>query len=1187
MKQSLLRGAGGLVLAVSVFSSPYVLLAGPKSEAPYRLQAAQPIGDGYLDRDGTSAALSPEIDRPLSLASADLDADGVPDLIAGYGSSSGGTLTIHRGNVVSIMSPPRLAGVPGPAPFLTPGTILNLPVRPVFLGAGDFDADGHWDVVVASDDEAALYLMTGNGRGELDRARRIDLPGTVTALAIGDVNRRDGLDDILVGIDGGSTSAMLVFEGPRGALSHEPEIHLLPDAPTSFAIGQLDPDMLVDFAAGAASDVWIVEGRDRKLSLDSLRRSAVGPAHVERFSFDSTVRGVAIADFVTEEGGYLEEVAVLDGSGSLHLVGFGAAAAGSSARSILGTRAVATPGSSLALANARVTGSGEELIVLDRDAGRLSLFTAGARDAVDGLTAIRAGQTAELGSAPLALLSMRLNGDALADLVTLRPDATEPYVTESSVLAIFTVVNTNDNGNGTIRRAVQSANNNAGPDLIVFDIPFLCSLAGTVCLLDVDCPAGETCLNTNINIDLGAGLDLITDTVTIDGYTQPGAALNTVAAPGITNAVVQIGFDGTNATFFDGLVLNAGSCSIRGLAIKDWNLNGMTIASAGNIIEGNYVGTAISGLTTDDNEDDGIQIVNAANNRIGGTAPFQRNLISANFDDGLDITGAGSVGNIIEGNFIGLNAHGNGPLGNVSDGIENDSPGNTVGGTSPGAANVIADNVGDGIDMSSTGNIVQANRIGTDAAGVTLIANGARGINVTGSNQTLGGTSAAASNVVSGNSLGGVIAKGLGPGIMIQGNYIGTDVTGSFGLANNLYGIEIRSPGMTVGGTASGSGNVISANSGPGVSIVTNATGNANNAVVQGNVIGLDATGVAPIPNSSGVTIVNSSNIAIGGVDFGAGNLISSNQGGGVEILGGSGNTVEANLIGTDAGGLLARGNQLDGVYIFDSSLNTVGGISFAAPNLIASNGRSGIVVSGVATRNRLLGNYILDNGLRGIDLGDNGPTLNDVGDGDVGPNDLQNFPTLTSAILTPTAQLTLSGTLESTPQTTFRVEFFNSAICDPSGFGEGESLFHSINVATDATGSVALNEVFNGLSFVPGQITATATNPLGSTSEFSLCAPATCTSIDAFGATLVGLNESLMGWGVSRAVSFARGDIADLDSSYQTFDSGSLFGTATMQIGGDVAAPFQTFWYLVRPAFCGSWQDPAGSAPERDTALP
>jgi hypothetical protein len=213
--------------------------------------------------------------------------------------------------------------------------------------------------------------------------------------------------------------------------------------------------------------------------------------------------------------------------------------------------------------------------------------------------------------------------------------------------------------------------------------------------------------------------------------------------------------------------------------------------------------------------------------------------------------------------------------------------------------------------------------------------------------------------------------------------------------------------------------------------------------------------------------------------------------------LGNDNVVVQGNFIGTDISGTQLLGNAGDGVFVTFSINNTIGGLvaTAGAPpgNLIAGNGGRGVGVTSGTTRLAVLGNSIFSNGGLGIDLNRDGATPNDHCDGDLGVNDLQNYPVITSASFSG-SNVTLSGTLDSVPNTTFRIEFFSSASCDPSGFGEGQNFLGSTNVTTDGSCTASFGPVTFSLPAGDTVVTATATilDPSGNpieTSEFSTCA--------------------------------------------------------------------------------------------------
>jgi RHS repeat-associated protein len=141
---------------------------------------------------------------------------------------------------------------------------------------------------------------------------------------------------------------------------------------------------------------------------------------------------------------------------------------------------------------------------------------------------------------------------------------------------------------------------------------------------------------------------------------------------------------------------------------------------------------------------------------------------------------------------------------------------------------------------------------------------------------------------------------------------------------------------------------------------------------------------------------------------------------------------------------------------------------------------------------NAILSNSIFANDEFGIDLYPvDGANINDLGDGDSGPNNLQNFPLLADAS-SDGSSTTVEGSLNSSPNTNFRLEFFANAACDPSGYGEGERYLGSSDVTTDANGDTSFSVTLSGGTSLGEFVTAAATDESGNTSEFSACAAVT-----------------------------------------------------------------------------------------------
>ena len=404
---------------------------------------------------------------------------------------------------------------------------------------------------------------------------------------------------------------------------------------------------------------------------------------------------------------------------------------------------------------------------------------------------------------------------------------------------------------------------------------------------------------------------------------------------------------------------------------------------------------------------------------------------------------------------------------------------------------------GRGISVNAPACVIEGCFIGTDPTGKIARPN-VTGIDVGSVGTRIGGTTLAARNIISGNTADQ--SNGLGPaGIfvagnntIIQGNFIGVDATGATALPNG-NGVDIAGQTNFVGGTSSGARNIISGNSSNGVRLDVFNSGHNN---VQGNFIGTDVTGTQAVGNGQhGVFMMGDDafgpgSSVVGGTQAGAGNVISGNGGAGVYIYNEDNDVVEGNLIGTSANGSAAMGNGGGGVVLDNTADHTtIGGTAAGAGNIIAHNGSSsgkpGVAILG-STGNSILGNPIFDNGGLGIDLANDGLTLNDTGDGDTGANNLQNFPVITG-VNASGGMTSVSGRLHSTPNTTYRIEVFANDAIDGTGYGEGQALIGAGNCTTDVFGNGSFNITNPFTQIGPEQrVTATATDPNNNTSEFS-----------------------------------------------------------------------------------------------------
>ena len=384
---------------------------------------------------------------------------------------------------------------------------------------------------------------------------------------------------------------------------------------------------------------------------------------------------------------------------------------------------------------------------------------------------------------------------------------------------------------------------------------------------------------------------------------------------------------------------------------------------------------------------------------------------------------------------------------------------------------------GAGIHLEGGGNnVIQGNYIGTDTSGTVALVNASGVFVVDSPGNTIGGLSPAERNVITSRVDGIVIVGSGSSGNTVQGNYLGTDHTGTEVLGNRI-GLVINASGTTVGPD-----NVIAASDSSGI-VIGGFSGN----VVQGNYIGTAASGTNALGNrAEGIVIAFSDSNLVGGLSFlGQGNVIAGNGSHGVHLFEAGSSAVQGNYIGTDSSGTVDLGNGGDGVRLsLSSSANTIGGLTPLMGNTIAFNRGHGVGVE-AGRDNAVLSNAIYANAGLGIDLGLDGVTVNDADTAGTGPNRRQNFPVLDPPIA---GLSTVSGTLDSDLQTTYRIELFAGEVCDPSDHGEGQAVLDSVHATTDSTGRAAFVVHLSDLLSTGRFLTATATDPTGNTSEFSAC---------------------------------------------------------------------------------------------------
>lgn len=738
----------------------------------------------------------------------------------------------------------------------------------------------------------------------------------------------------------------------------------------------------------------------------------------------------------------------------------------------------------------------------------------------------------------------------------------------SADAAVFTVRSTDDTSDGScttghcsLREAIAAANAAAGADTIAFAIPgagphlitLLSPLPYVSTTMTIDGTtqpgyAGTPLVGISgayLSGQSGRGLLLTAANSAVRGLLVGDCPSDGIMIYGTTGCAIEgcwIGLDFNGATLRPNLgsgaclflcsdcrvggpdagggnvIVASGGADIGKANVSLWGNSSDPLYCRGNIVQGNRIGTNPAGTAALGAQEVGVRLYYQSYALVGGHAPGEGNLISGHADSGILAEGVGAMGNVIEGNFIGTNADGDGAVPNeMGIWLKYGVTGCRIGGPLPGAGNLISGNARMGVVCDGSDHVFQGNRIGTDAAGTAALPNGESGLffNIYGPSRNLiGGTEAGAGNLISGNGRSGIyfmcpVEPAVAVDNTIQGNIIGADATGLAAIPNAEHGVYLSGPmRTTIGGAATGAGNLLSGNALNGLEI--NGTFNVMplDMTVQGNLIGTDSTGDAALPNGgNGVAVaMGARGITFGGVGAGEGNTISGNAGSGVffytETEGEYCQTIDilGNRIGVGRSGG-ALGNGLHGIHFDGFATQTaVGGAGSGEGNVIAHNGGAGVWLQNQYNFGvEVTGNSLRDNGGLGIDLGVAGVNANDDRDPDRGANEQLNHPTLAAAQAS-VSTLAVTGTLNSVPYQALRLDFYASDAADPSGHGEGARFLGSADVATDWAGNAAWAAVLAAGETAGRWITATAVDSLGDTSEFS---NATLAGAAAFSADL------------------------------------------------------------------------------------
>jgi len=514
-------------------------------------------------------------------------------------------------------------------------------------------------------------------------------------------------------------------------------------------------------------------------------------------------------------------------------------------------------------------------------------------------------------------------------------------------------------------------------------------------------PGTKTTLGINIS---GGNSNIIGDGTAaganlISGIIGSGSGIYIQGAGATSNTVKgnMIGLQDDGATQVTGdnqasgvfITASAASNTIGGNVAGEGNVisgntnSGIYISSsaaAGNACYGNIIGPRANGTTyvTFNPQNYGIYVSDSPNNTIGSGS--SHNIISANEIAGILFTGASTTGNTVKGNYIGIDKNGTTFITSSTQNngivITTSASSNTIGGIGAGEGNVISGNSSGGVRLNTSvgSNTVIGNIIGLQADGATIVASNVQGTGVdidTSPDNIIGGSTAGERNIISGNDTYGVyLTDASTTGNVIKGNYIGLRSNGTTIVTSGSqdYGVYFLSNPVsnTIGGIASGEGNLISGNTNSGI-YSNSASGNN----MYGNIIGLQSDGatiVASNPQTNGIYLSGSPSNVIGGntvTDVDYRNIISGNGTYGIIITGAAStsNVIKGNYIGLRSNGtaIVTSGSQDYGINVTSSAASTtIGGSSSGDGNVISGNTNSGIYLNSAAVAgNTILGNYI------------------------------------------------------------------------------------------------------------------------------------------------------------------------------------------------------------------------------------
>ncbi|OLE55152.1 MAG: hypothetical protein AUG51_04660 [Acidobacteria bacterium 13_1_20CM_3_53_8] len=975
-----------------------------------KLQDGRELKSRYTGNQVASDALRSGSAQARSLASADFDSDGAPDVVGGYAVNGFGVVTLRRGNPEAFAPTDdsvfaRMQQGLNPDPLLPETLSYTTPEAADFLVTGDFNRDGRSDVLLAAHG-GGLYLMAGDGAGRLTAPERIELPGQVTALAAGEFKAADGNTDVAVGIAGPSGHTLLIYDGAEGGLSGQPTSYQLPYEATAVEFGRLDSDPFMDAAVATGNEVEIVHGWGRLNRVSAESR-------VERVSVPFNVQSLALGNFVWDRQSNTEIAAQAEG-GELYLleqseinkVRFNDAELEERAQARrtpiamkkqsvseiesasawtankparwsepldLETSVAPAPGaiSHRPLVVSQVSwGDTEDLLMLDSGRNSMKIVGQQTRQAgeagvsaesitgVEGLSNVSLDAT----NAPVAVLALptKLNGER--DMVLLNSGATEASIVPITPDATVTVNSTTDAihspgcatlGTGTcsLRDAFIFANANAGTTISINAGTYQLSLSG-----------GSGCDTPN------AGDLVVNPTTTITGA---GQATTTIQQT-LSNARVL--------------------CMNLPFGANTYTISGVTVTGGrdtGGVGGGGFVGGAlgevlnVTNVTFNDNRTSGTNTTSGGGglNKFGGNLTITGCTFTNNTSSTVNQAPAGGPGGGL-GYAPGSAGSGQGgATGNLVM-TNNTFTGNTAGSAASGGggADLFTFNTGTG-SFHITNSTFTSNQATNGSGGAIIVESLQLTLDATAAN-----TTSLSSNTSKVNGGGiywsggsGIIDATAGGTVTISGNTATNDSNGA-GIGDNTVG------GVTAKGTLNLADNVeIQVNG-----LWTNFTGSnvtfANLSIVDGTFTANNSTitvnsnlNVAKNTLSGGTFNGNTSTVGISGNlnllngTFNAGTTV--NLTGGLNIAAGTFNAI-AQTGGTFSGG--SSTVNIGGNFTFTAGTFTAGSSAFnfngssaqsigtlaATFNNLTINNASGVNLGGNVT---VGGTLTLTNGVLGV----------------------------------------------------------------------------------------------------------------------------------------------------------------------------------------------------------------------------